>query len=78
MRRHNHTANDRVSRENRQYVAQANKATAANTTPEDQICILDARLGAGVGAVRERARLTGSQPTGKVSRQKRAKQKARS
>jgi hypothetical protein len=80
MRSHTHTANGHVARKQRQDDARMRESLRADTiTPDMQIALLDNRLGAGVGAVRERARLTGTQPTtGKVSRQKRAKQKARS
>lgn len=37
--------------------AEGRTLARAEVSPEDQIAILDARLGAGVGAVRERARL---------------------
>jgi hypothetical protein len=45
-------------REGRQKDAQARQAFWAGMTPEDQLKALDDRLGAGMGATKQRARIT--------------------
>lgn len=45
-------------RERRRLDAQARQAAVQHATPEERLKALDDRLGVGVGAVRERSRLT--------------------
>lgn len=49
--------NDRVTRQARKAVADANAADRATRTNEQQIEALDMRFGTGVGARKERKRL---------------------
>ena len=49
--------NSRVARERRADVAKKNQAAHDKRTPKQQLKELDKRLGAGVGATRERAKL---------------------
>jgi hypothetical protein len=47
----------RSRKEIRQDEAKERQALRDKRTPQDQIAVLDAKLGVGVGAVKERARL---------------------
>lgn len=57
MKSHNHTQSGRVSREMRQLGASLRQEESDGRTPTDRLAALDARLGAGVGANRERKAL---------------------
>jgi len=52
--------NDRETREVRKNFAKASQAAHAQRSAEQQLAALDQRLGAGVGATKERARLAAS------------------
>lgn len=62
----------RVFREKRQDSARGRAEARALLTPADQIKALDAKLGVGVGAERERARLTSPKKSQKLASKKTA------
>lgn len=57
MKSHNHRDSNRLARNNRQAQAKTRVEQRGQRTPEEQTVVLDDRLGAGIGAQRERARL---------------------
>jgi hypothetical protein len=57
MTRSNHVANSHVERQARRDSAHERDTFNASLTPQGRIARLDERLGAGVGAKKERARL---------------------
>lgn len=53
-----HKPNRFENRESRKKVAAENQEARSKRSPAEQLKVLDATLGVGVGAVKERARLT--------------------
>lgn len=50
--------------------AEARNAFWASLSPEEQLASLDARLGAGVGAIKQRAKITALIEAGKIATEK--------
>ncbi len=51
-------ANVRAAQERKAFIMESNRAERKKRSPQEQLRVLDRRLGKGVGAVRERAKLT--------------------
>jgi hypothetical protein len=69
----NHRVRGHVARQGRQERAAARQHETDDRTPTDRLAALDARLGVGQGAVRERARLNGETPAKRKNRKRKAK-----
>lgn len=51
-------AHTQAARERKAFIMESNASERAKRSPQDQLKVLDRRLGRGVGAVKERARLS--------------------